>query len=49
MNTNSGGEDMLLTDSDKEMLFQSMQQLDEQAKEQVLEQSVKNTYEHSIS
>jgi len=49
MNSNTGEDSLLLTDSDKEMLFQSMQQLDDQAKEQVLEQSVKNTYEHSIS
>lgn len=45
MNTSVGEESLLLTDSDKEMLFQSMQQLDEQAKEQ----PIKNTYEHSVS
>jgi hypothetical protein len=45
MNSNTGEDSLLLTDSDKEMLFQSMQQLDEQAKEQ----PVKNIYEQSIS
>ena len=33
MNSNAGSEDMLLTDADKEMLFESIQQLDAQAKE----------------
>ena len=45
MNSNTGEDSLLLTDNDKEMLFQSMQQLDEQAKEQ----PVKNIYEQSIS
>jgi hypothetical protein len=45
MNSNTSEDSLLLTDSDKEMLFQSMQQLDEQAKEQ----PVKNIYEQSIS
>lgn len=45
MNSNTSEDSLLLTDSDKEMLFQSMQQLDEQAKEQ----PVKNNYEHTIS
>jgi hypothetical protein len=45
MNSNTGEDNLLLTDSDKEMLFQSMQQLDEQAKNQ----PVKNIYEQSIS
>ena len=45
MNSNTGEDSLLLTDSDKEMLFQSMQQLDEQAKNQ----PVKNIYEQSIS
>jgi hypothetical protein len=45
MNSNTSEDSLLLTDSDKEMLFQSMQQLDEQAKNQ----PVKNTYEQSIS
>jgi hypothetical protein len=45
MNSNTGEDSLLLTDSDKEMLFQSMQQLDEQAKEP----PVKNIYEQSIS
>ena len=35
MNSNNSSEDILLTDSDKEMLFQSMQELKEQAKEEV--------------
>lgn len=33
MNSNTGGEDLLLSDSDKEMLFQSMNELDTKAKE----------------
>ena len=45
MNSNTSEDSLLLTDSDKEMLFQSMQQLDAQAKEQ----PVKNNYEHTIS
>jgi hypothetical protein len=45
MNSNTSEDSLLLTDSDKEMLFQSMQQLDEQAKEP----PVKNIYEQSIS
>jgi len=45
MNSSTGDDSLLLTDNDKEMLFQSMQQLDEQAKEP----PVKNIYEQSIS
>jgi hypothetical protein len=45
MNSNTSEDSLLLTDSDKEMLFQSMQQLDEQAKTP----PVKNIYEQSIS
>ena len=32
MNSNTGGDDLLLSDSDKEMLFQSMNELDAQVK-----------------
>ena len=32
MNSNVGGDDLLLSDSDKEMLFQSMNELDAQVK-----------------
>jgi hypothetical protein len=35
MNSNTGGDDLLLTDSDKEMLFQSMNELDAKAKEEL--------------
>lgn len=35
MNSNTGGEDLLLSDSDKEMLFQSMNELDTKAKEEL--------------
>ena len=35
MNSNTGGEDLLLSDSDKEMLFQSMNELDLKAKEEL--------------
>ena len=35
MNSNTGGDDLLLTDSDKEMLFQSMNELDTKAKEEL--------------
>ena len=35
MNSNIGGEDLLLSDSDKEMLFQSMNELDTKAKEEL--------------
>lgn len=35
MNSNTGGEDLLLSDSDKEMLFQSMNELDIKAKEEL--------------
>lgn len=35
MNSNTGGEDLLLSDSDKEMLFQSMNELDVKAKEEL--------------
>jgi hypothetical protein len=35
MNSNQGSEDLLLSDSDKEMLFQSMQDLDIKAKEEL--------------
>ncbi|MDB4232300.1 hypothetical protein N9795_01190 [Candidatus Pelagibacter sp.] len=45
MNSSTGDDSLLLTDNDKEMLFQSMQQLDEQAKEQ----PVKNIYEPTVS
>jgi hypothetical protein len=49
MNTNSSEDSLLLTDSDKEMLFQSIHQLDEQVKEPIKEQPVKNIYEQPIS
>ena len=49
MNTNNSEDSLLLTDSDKEMLFQSIHQLDEQVKEPIKEQPVKNIYEQSIS
>tara|TARA_R110000782_G_scaffold3595_1_gene13073 strand:+ start:100 stop:489 length:390 start_codon:yes stop_codon:yes gene_type:complete len=49
MNSSGGEDSLLLTDSDKEMLFQSIQQLDDQAKQQpkdvTLELPVKNIYE----
>ena len=35
MNSNVGGDDLLLSDSDKEMLFQSMNELDNKAKEEL--------------
>ena len=35
MNSNTGGEELLLSDSDKEMLFQSMNELDVKAKEEL--------------
>lgn len=35
LNSNQGSEDLLLTDADKEMLFESIQQLDNQSKEQL--------------
>jgi hypothetical protein len=35
MNSNTGGEDLLLSDSDKEMLFQSMNELDAKVKEEL--------------
>ena len=35
MNSNVGGDDLLLSDSDKEMLFQSMNELDTKAKEEL--------------
>jgi hypothetical protein len=35
MNSNNGGDDLLLSDSDKEMLFQSMNELDTKAKEEL--------------
>jgi hypothetical protein len=35
MNSNTGGDDLLLSDSDKEMLFQSMNELDTKAKEEL--------------
>ena len=35
MNSNVGGDDLLLSDSDKEMLFQSMNELDIKAKEEL--------------
>lgn len=35
MNSNTGGDDLLLSDSDKEMLFQSMNELDAQVKEEL--------------
>jgi hypothetical protein len=35
MNSNTGGDDLLLSDSDKEMLFQSMNELDIKAKEEL--------------
>lgn len=35
MNSNTGGDDLLLSESDREMLFQSIQELDIKAKEEV--------------
>ena len=35
MNSNVGGDDILLSDSDKEMLFQSMNELDAKVKEEL--------------
>jgi hypothetical protein len=35
MNSNVGGDDLLLSDSDKEMLFQSMNELDAKVKEEL--------------
>jgi len=35
MNSNQGSDDLLLSDSDKEMLFQSMNELDAQVKEEL--------------
>jgi hypothetical protein len=35
MNSNQGSEDLLLSDSDKEMLFQSMNELDTKVKEEL--------------
>ena len=35
MNSNTGGDDLLLSDSDKEMLFQSMNELDAKVKEEL--------------
>lgn len=35
LNSNQGSEDLLLSDADKEMLFESIQQLDNQSKEQL--------------
>ena len=35
MNSNTGGDELLLSDSDKEMLFQSMNELDTKAKEEL--------------
>ena len=35
MNSNTGGDDLLLSDSDKEMLFQSIQDLDTKVKEEI--------------
>ena len=35
MNSNQGSDDLLLSDSDKEMLFQSMNELDTKAKEEL--------------
>lgn len=35
MNSNQGSDDLLLSDSDKEMLFQSMNELDVKAKEEL--------------
>jgi hypothetical protein len=35
LNSNQGSEDLLLTDADKEMLFESMNQMDAQSKEEV--------------
>jgi hypothetical protein len=49
MNSNQGSDDLLLSDSDKEMLFQSINQLDEQAKTSIEQSQVKNHYEQSVS
>ena len=53
MNSSVGEDSLLLTESDKEMLFQSIQELDNQAKtqqnEKLPEPPVKNIYEQSIS
>jgi|TARA_R110000782_G_scaffold7480_1_gene25081 hypothetical protein len=49
MNSSGGEDSLLLTDSDKEMLFQSIQELDNQAKEQLPTPPVKNIYEQPIS
>jgi hypothetical protein len=35
MNSSNGGDDLLLSDSDKEMLFQSMNELDAKVKEEL--------------
>jgi hypothetical protein len=35
MNSSNGGDELLLSDSDKEMLFQSMNELDTKAKEEL--------------
>jgi hypothetical protein len=35
LNSNQGSDDLLLTDADKEMLFESMNQMDAQSKEEV--------------
>jgi hypothetical protein len=45
MNSNTGGEDLLLSDSDKEMLFQSMNELDAKVKEEL----PKIEYEQTVS
>tara|TARA_B110000971_G_scaffold208073_1_gene232890 strand:+ start:883 stop:1284 length:402 start_codon:yes stop_codon:yes gene_type:complete len=53
MNSSVGEDSLLLTESDKEMLFQSIQELDSQAKSQqnetLPEPPVKNIYEQSLS
>jgi hypothetical protein len=45
MNSNQGSDDLLLSDSDKEMLFQSMNELDAKVKEEL----PKIEYEQTVS